>query len=145
MPLLLVQDIRKYYGPEPVLDGASFEVREGERVALVGPNGAGKTTLLNIIAGREDADAGQVELQRTATIGVLDQQPDFENGKTLWEETRDGLADLIELAANAQRVAEEVGRATSDDERDRLSQRYDDLQQELRRRASESEGIDQGR
>ncbi|MGO8747725.1 MAG: ATP-binding cassette domain-containing protein [Thermoguttaceae bacterium] len=46
MIVLSVQDVRKHYGPEPVLDGITFEVHPGERIGLVGPNGVGKTTLM---------------------------------------------------------------------------------------------------
>ena len=70
--------IRKHFGPEPVLDGVTFEVRPGERIGLVGPNGSGKTTLLRILAGHEDADAGACQLHPAARLGYLEQQPDFD-------------------------------------------------------------------
>ena len=75
MIVLQVEGIRKYYGPEPVLDGVGFDVRPGERLALVGPNGAGKTTLLRILAGHEEADAGSVQLHASATMAYLEQPP----------------------------------------------------------------------
>ena len=86
MILLTVQDIRKHYGPEPVLDGVTFDVRQGERVSIVGPNGTGKTTLLKILAGREDPDGGQRQLHPSATVGYLEQQPEFMAGRTVWQE-----------------------------------------------------------
>jgi len=49
-----------YPGSEPLLDHVSFEVRYGQRVALVGPNGSGKSTLLRILAGEETPDSGEV-------------------------------------------------------------------------------------
>ena len=52
MILLEVENVRKHFGPEPVLDGVTFEVRPGERIGLAGPNGSGKTTLLRILAGQ---------------------------------------------------------------------------------------------
>ena len=58
MILLSLQNIVKHYGPEPVLDGVTFDIRPGERVSLVGPNGAGKTTLMRLVAGSPAAQFG---------------------------------------------------------------------------------------
>ena len=57
MIVLSADSITKHFGPDPVLSGATFDVRAGDRIGLVGPNGTGKTTLLNILAGA--AGAGQ--------------------------------------------------------------------------------------
>ncbi len=60
MTLLQARGISKRYGRNTVLDGAGFEVHEGEVLGLIGPNGAGKTTLFECLAGLEPADAGEV-------------------------------------------------------------------------------------
>jgi ABC-2 type transport system ATP-binding protein len=57
---LEVAGLRKSYGRQAALQGVSFSVREGERVALLGPNGAGKTTLIRCISGRVRMDDGKV-------------------------------------------------------------------------------------
>jgi ABC-type branched-subunit amino acid transport system ATPase component len=59
-PALEVERLSLRYGPVAALDGVSFSVAAGERVALVGPNGAGKTSLLNCISGVERPSAGRV-------------------------------------------------------------------------------------
>jgi ABC-2 type transport system ATP-binding protein len=62
MTVLTVAGARKAFGPVTALDGASFELREGELLGLLGPNGAGKTTLIRAVAGRLRLDAGEIRL-----------------------------------------------------------------------------------
>ena len=62
MNVLQVTGARKKFGGTTALDGATFELRQGELLALLGPNGAGKTTLIRAVAGRVRLDGGQVKL-----------------------------------------------------------------------------------
>ena len=55
-----LNNIKKNYGLKNVLDGVSFEIKTGERIALIGDNGSGKSTILKIISGEEKADSGKV-------------------------------------------------------------------------------------
>lgn len=61
-PVLVVEEVRKYYGRVTAVDGVSLTVEEGSVVGLIGPNGAGKTTLLDIISGVVKPDTGKVKL-----------------------------------------------------------------------------------
>jgi ATP-binding cassette subfamily F protein 3 len=133
MILIEADDVRKHYGPEPVLAGVTLQVRPGERIGLVGPNGSGKTTLLRILAGRDEPDAGLCRRHPAVHLGYLEQQPRFEPGKTLRDEARDALAGLLSLEAEALEVSEALSAAEDDDERRRLAARYDHLQHELHR------------
>jgi ABC-2 type transport system ATP-binding protein len=82
MNVLTIAGARKAFGPVAALDGASFELREGELLALLGPNGAGKTTLIRAIAGRVRLDAGDIRLfgeplpdRRThSALGIVPQE-----------------------------------------------------------------------
>ena len=132
--LLTVRDLHKRYSPDPVLDGVTFDVRAGERIALVGPNGSGKTTILKAVAGREEPDAGTIELAGSARTGFLEQQPQFPAGHTVWDEARDALRDLVSLARDAERLAAALAEAEDDVERQRLGERFDHLQHELHHR-----------
>lgn len=134
MILLSVNGVVKHFGPEPVLDGVTFEVRPGEKIGLVGPNGAGKTTLLKILAGREEADAGQIELHASASMEYLEQQPDWAPGRTLWQEAETALSHLAALAKEAEETAHALAAASDPREHAQLGKRYDRLQHELERR-----------
>lgn len=60
MQILTISNLYKSFGETQALDGISFDLAEGEIVALLGPSGCGKSTLLSIIAGLEDADSGDL-------------------------------------------------------------------------------------
>jgi len=134
MILLAVNNLRKYYGVEPVLNGVSFEVRPGDKVSLVGPNGAGKTTLLRLLSRAEEADAGSLELHSSARLGFLEQQPRFQPGRTVWEEAADALRELREIAEEAERLAQAISETPDEVSRRQLGVRYDRLQHELHQR-----------
>ncbi len=62
-----LNNIKKNYGLKNVLDGVSFEVKTGERIALIGSNGAGKSTILKIIKGEENQDLGTINIRKNAS------------------------------------------------------------------------------
>jgi len=132
--LVSVEQIRKHFGPEPVLDGVTFEIRPEERIGLVGPNGTGKTTLLRILAGREDADAGACQFHPSVTVGYLEQQPEFAAERTVWDEAHSALDALLAMQREAVEVSHLLSQATDEEQHNRLAARYDHLQQELARR-----------
>ena len=66
---IVVDAISKGFGDLAVVDAVSFEVRDGEFVAIVGPSGCGKSTLLNVIAGFEAPDRGAVRVDGVARAG----------------------------------------------------------------------------
>ena len=68
-----INNIKKNYGLKNVLDGVSFEVKTGERIALIGENGSGKSTIFKIINGDEKEDSGNVNIKKESTIGLLKQ------------------------------------------------------------------------
>ncbi len=72
--VLAVRDVTKGYGGPPVLRGVSFELRRGQKLAVVGPNGIGKTTLLKLIVGGLEPDAGQLKLGYEVHLGYFGQE-----------------------------------------------------------------------
>jgi ABC transport system ATP-binding/permease protein len=89
--LLSSQALSKAYGPRPLFQGVSMDLRVGERVGLIGPNGSGKSTLLKVLAGLESADQGAVGLRRTARLAYLPQEDVFDNERTIKEIMADAL------------------------------------------------------
>ncbi|HYE84281.1 MAG TPA: ABC-F family ATP-binding cassette domain-containing protein [Clostridia bacterium] len=76
--VLKVENLSKAFDRQLFSD-ASFEVKRGEKVALLGPNGIGKTTMLKIIAGLTEADSGHVRLGTNVIIGYYDQEQESLN------------------------------------------------------------------
>lgn len=81
-----LNNIKKNYGLKNVLDGVSFEIKTGEKIALIGDNGSGKSTILKIISGEEKADSGKVNIRKEAEIGYLKQVYPNENDSIVVEE-----------------------------------------------------------
>lgn len=76
----------KAFGPQEIFSDIQFELKEGEKAALVGRNGSGKTTLLKIIASELDLDSGEIHRPRDLTVGVLAQTSFADETKTVHEE-----------------------------------------------------------
>src|SRR5436305_9231705 len=74
MSLVVAKDLSLRYGPRVVLESASFTLGAHDRVGLIGPNGSGKSSLMKIIAGRQEPDAGTIQLTRKAVAGYLPQE-----------------------------------------------------------------------
>ncbi len=107
-------DLRKSYGGHTVLDGASFQLGEGERWALVGPNGAGKTTLLRILAGEEVPDGGEVRRRRGLEVGYLRQEQEAETEQALLSYVEDVAQDVSHLRAELRELEAALGEGETD-------------------------------
>ncbi len=93
--VLKVEQLAKAYPGQKLFSDIDFEIRRGERVALIGDNGTGKTTLLKIINDMVQADAGTVTLGTNVHIGYYDQEHQvLHTEKTLVEEISDAYPEL---------------------------------------------------
>ncbi|MBL8128743.1 MAG: ABC-F family ATP-binding cassette domain-containing protein, partial [Chloroflexia bacterium] len=115
---LLIQaaNVDYAYGGHDVLTGTSFEVRQGDRLALIGANGAGKSTLFRLMAGVLKPQGGALTLSRGVTIGFLTQEPDFAPGETVNDAIALAAGDPVALELRALELEEAMGQAASDDE-----------------------------
>jgi len=90
--------VDKFYGPErQVLQNISLSFLPGAKIGVLGPNGAGKSTLLRIMAGREEPSSGIAEPAPGTTVGLLEQEPQLDSGKTVRENVEDGVREVRDL------------------------------------------------
>jgi ATP-binding cassette subfamily F protein 3 len=94
--MLTVSRLSKSFGGRILFEDAALQVNRGERIALIGPNGAGKTTLFSILLGLDEADTGEVALQRGLKVGYLPQESAPVNDETVLEVATALLRDPAE-------------------------------------------------
>lgn len=93
--VLSVNELSKSYGEKNLFSNISFEIKRGERVALIGDNGTGKTTILKIINSIVTADSGNFTLGTNVNIGYYDQEHhDLEDSNTLFDEVSNSYPNL---------------------------------------------------
>ena len=85
MNYISVEQVKKTWHDKPVLDGISFGIQQGEKVALVAGNGQGKSTLLQILAKKETPDSGVAIIRKDIRVGFLSQDPVLNDGLTIIE------------------------------------------------------------
>ena len=123
-----VKNLTKFFViGENLLDGLSFEIQEGERVAILGRNGCGKTTLFNILTGQMDFDGGEVYVNPNKRLGLISQIPRFPEGYTVEDVLRSAYAGLMKVKARMEQLEETMAAgATAEQlrEYDNLSNRF---------------------
>lgn len=93
--VLSVSHLSKAFDDNTLFTDISFDIKRGERVALIGNNGTGKTTILKIINDILPADSGEIKLGSKVTIGYYDQEHHvLDTDKTLFDELQDAYPDL---------------------------------------------------
>ena len=93
--VLTVTDLSKSFDTQTLFTNVDFEIKRGERVAIIGNNGTGKTTLLKIINGIIPADSGQIRLGSKVHIGYYDQEHQvLHMDKTLFQEIQDTYPNM---------------------------------------------------
>jgi ATP-binding cassette subfamily F protein 3 len=95
--LLNVSNVKKGFAGDIVLEGVSFRMEAGEKVALVGRNGAGKSTLLKILTGQYLPDGGAVNIARGVKIGYLRQEAPVGEGRTVLEEAQEAIQEQMKV------------------------------------------------
>jgi len=132
MLLLSCSRLARGFDEEPLFRDIGFELLAGDRIGLVGPNGVGKTTLLRLLAGLDQPDDGAVRRHAGARVRLLEQQPIFAAGRSLFDEARTALDELVAAHDDMVRTAEALATATDEEEHKALAARYDRLNELLR-------------
>lgn len=104
MALIDLQKINKQYDIKTILKDVDFTLHEGKRIAIIGQNGQGKSTLMKVITGEVEPDNGEISIDKSVKIEMLEQQPKFSTGATVREAIEEQLIELKE----AQRRYEEL-------------------------------------
>lgn len=92
---LQVENISKSYGDRMLFSGISFNINEGDKIALVAPNGTGKSSLLKILAGIEHSDrGGEVKFMKDIRVAFLDQNMAFDPKHTVFEEVYHQMGNI---------------------------------------------------
>lgn len=85
MHYVSVEGLTKSYGIKPLFQNISFNIEEGDKIALIARNGSGKSTLLKILSGKETADEGKLWVNKDITVALFEQDPVFIEDKTIIE------------------------------------------------------------
>ena len=98
---LQVENISKSYGPKVLFENISFNINEGDKIALIAPNGTGKTSLLSILAGKDSSDrGGEVKFLKDITISFLEQDSVFPPDETIFEVVQKARRDKNKKSYN---------------------------------------------
>lgn len=111
MILLQTSKLTKLYSGTPILENVQFEVKKGERIAVVGRNGAGKSTLLKMIADEIDYDSGEIHKSQSVILGYFAQSSHINSNDTIYNEMLKVFQKTImlkgQLEALSLKMAEE--------------------------------------
>ncbi len=114
---------------KPVIRDISLGFYYGAKIGVLGLNGAGKSTLLRIIAGKDDGYTGEVAFSKGYSVGLLDQEPELDNHKTVREVVEEAVQPIVELLRQYEEINAKF--AEPDADFDRLIESQAKLQEEL--------------
>lgn len=105
MILLQTSKLTKLYSGTPILENVQFEVKKGERIAVVGRNGAGKSTLLKMIADEIDFDSGEIHKPQSVILGYFAQSTHINSNDTIYNEMLKVFSETIKLKGQLEELS----------------------------------------
>ncbi|SDM55679.1 ATP-binding cassette, subfamily F, uup [Dendrosporobacter quercicolus] len=128
MNVLSVENLQKTYGERVLLDNVSFGIDDADKIGLIGINGTGKSTFLRIIAGQEQADAGNIIKGNGVRIEFLPQNPEFDAGETVLEQVFRGNSPVMQTLRAYERALAQSNNCPGNGE---YQQKLIDLSQQM--------------
>ncbi len=122
-----MKNARKAVGDKVILDDVTMMFYPGAKIGVVGPNAAGKSTILKIMAGLDKPSNGEAYLTPGYSVGILLQEPELEDDKTVLQNVQGAFGDLYAKLGRFNEIAEQMATDYSDD----LMEEMGKLQQEL--------------
>lgn len=108
MALIDLQNISKQYDIKVILKDANFTLQAGQRVAVIGQNGQGKSTLFKIIMKAVEPDSGEISIDRSVKIEMLDQQPKFKANLSVRDAIENQLVELKSAKLEYEKITNEL-------------------------------------
>ncbi len=124
MALIDLQNISKQYDTKVILKDVNFTLNHGQRIAVIGQNGQGKSTLFKVIMKQTEPDSGEMAIDKSLKIEMLDQQPKFKANLSVREAIENQLAELKQAKTEYEEL---TNRLTTDYENEDLIRRQSEL------------------
>lgn len=105
---------RKAHGDKLILDDVTMSFYPGAKIGVVGPNGAGKSTILKIMAGLDQPSNGEARLSPGYTVGILMQEPELDESKTVLENVQEGMGDIMVKKQRFDEIGQLMGEPDAD-------------------------------
>ncbi|KKM05029.1 hypothetical protein LCGC14_1758250, partial [marine sediment metagenome] len=110
--MLNVHNLSVSFGGEYLFEEISFRLNGGDRVGLIGKNGAGKSTLLKLLTKDMPLDTGTIAMEKGIRIGFLRQDIDFEQGRTVLEESYQAFEEIKDLESQLEHINHQLAERT---------------------------------
>ena len=123
--------VSKYYDKKPVLKDIYLSYFYGAKIGVLGLNGSGKSSLLRILAGKDKEFNGEAVLSPGYTVGLLGQEPELDNSKTVREIVEEGAQDVVNALKEYNSINDKFSEPMSDDEMTKLIEYQGKVQEKL--------------
>lgn len=123
--------VSKHYNNKTVLKDIYLSYFYGAKIGVLGLNGSGKSSLLRILAGKDKDFQGETVLSPGHTVGMLEQEPELDDTKTVREIVEEGAQETVDILNEYNRINEKFSEPMSDDEMSKLIERQGVVQERL--------------